>query len=1555
MMTIHKLSAGDGYLYYTREIATGDERRSGRRELDDYYTADGNPPGVWVGAGSAELGVSGTVTEAQMRALYGEGLHPNADRIIEHATAQGLSPAAAVRSARLGRRYYRYDQTEGPLAARIAGALQDFESREGRPPTDPERKRLRAKTGAVAFRQDFGRSPKSPQELNRYIAAHTTCTRQAVAGYDLVFRNKYGSILWALGDDETRRQVEAAHEQSIAETLTWIENNALATRTGVNGIAQEDVRGGLIAAQYRHYDSRRGDPLLHDHVVVANKVRGLDGRWRSIDGKLLYAMGVAASELYNQRVVEELCRRLDVRTEEREVTPGKRPVMAIAGLDDDLVNAFSKRAHDIRADLHHLLDAYRSRHGREPDTTARLALIQQAAQQTRPPKKKARALSDLRAAWHHEAVTLIGAPRTNTLLRHAQQTAAASPPPPAVDIPEAAADVLHTVSAERAVWGRRHVLAEARRHILRLTGGRGDTTELAERITQHALDHGSLNITPPDLHAPFPPLLRADGTSIYRRRESELYTSTGVLAAESRILHAAHRTVIPALTADRFTTVADHFDDGPPLDPGQRHLAHTFACSDKLLAVGVGPAGSGKTTALRLVRDAVADSGARLIPLAPSSRAAKVLEDDLAAPAHTLHGWLAQRTRLAEGRRVRRTFLLHPGDVIVVDEAGMAGTHNLARVVAEAEAAGALVRLLGDPAQLGSVESGGALRLLTREVGAAELEILHRFRAPGEADATLALRDGDPAHAWRWHLANHRIVGGDPDTMLDSLFTAWQNDTSDGLLALMIADDTDNVRVLNARAQAFQLISGHLDPTRSTALRDELHAHPGDLVITRRNERRLPVHGGRDFVKNGDQWRVERIDRHGNATVRHTTHHGRVVLPAVYLTRHTELGYASTTHRAQGLTVDTAHGLVSARTSRASAYVMATRGRHANHLYAITTDDHTTHDVLATIADSARPTLSAHETIRTIHDDACAVTHLAAEYADVYARADSHRLERLTRRALGNAAEPILCADAWPALQQALRTAEAEGWNPVRLLTSAHTEHHLTNTDAHTDDPAALLTWRITTRITEGRATAQRAAERESTPGASRPLKHLTPDLLARLADRAERIRRSALDDVHHACARTTPSSPVSAPAWSNRPHGHLISTALATAIADARTRMRRALLEDDPTTARSAAAEHTTLCREQRLRRTMPRVDRLREDCQRELRHPFAHAPCGHPSTALERLHRASTISARIHAEQRLRNRLPDAPPPTPDHSGPLPDWLAPSAALRDPDTSASWRHHLGERRTVLAQRLTHTGALLATHPPTWTRPLGPVPAPGSDLRTQWEHTAALTHAWRTLHGIHDGSEGIGEQPDHPQDPHAWASLHDRITTLGRRTRALTAARTRVTSPGTATHIAARTACALQQRMLNQHSRDKATQQTLTATARAFSDIALHHAMTAQEPPASWLRHIPAPDASDPRQQNHWRQLVTAVTLWRTLHPTTATAPVGEAPNDVDLHPLWTDLRDAVTLFQRARIQQRLTDNRLRQAARDTPNQPRPSPAPRRIPQAVEEHLPLRPASPRR
>ena len=174
MMTVHKLTAGDGYTYLTRQVASMDEPRVPGQSLADYYTARGNPPGIWIGAGAATLGVAGgAVSEAQMRALFGDGAHPDRDALL----AAGAPEAAT----RLGTRYPTY-QPLPPRAERVAAAARVFEAEHGRPPTTVEYQRLTA----VEARRE----------------------RRPVAGYDLVFTPvKSVSLLWALGgpDDPGRR------------------------------------------------------------------------------------------------------------------------------------------------------------------------------------------------------------------------------------------------------------------------------------------------------------------------------------------------------------------------------------------------------------------------------------------------------------------------------------------------------------------------------------------------------------------------------------------------------------------------------------------------------------------------------------------------------------------------------------------------------------------------------------------------------------------------------------------------------------------------------------------------------------------------------------------------------------------------------------------------------------------------------------------------------------------------------------------------------------------------------------------------------------------------------------------------------------------------------------------------------------------------------------------------------------------------------------------------------------------------------------------------------
>ncbi|MFH8642082.1 MobF family relaxase [Streptomyces goshikiensis] len=1398
MMTVHKLSAGDGYAYYISETVSADQQRERGQELGDYYTASGNPPGLWMGSGIEALGVSGNVSEAQMKALYGEGLHPDADRIIAERIAAGDTRQQAMRAAKLGRKYMTFVEKDTPFGRKLNEELDTFKRLHHREPNAKERADLRGKAGAVHFRSEHGRSPATKEELGRFIKEQEGGKqRNAVAGYDLVFSApKSVSVLWGLGDDGVRKLVEQAHVQALTETLEWLEQKAAMTRTGTNGIAQEDIAGGLIATRFRHYSNRLGQAMLHDHLVVSNKVQGRDGKWRALDGQLLFMQGVAASELYNQRVVEGVCERLGLRAEAREVTPGKRPVMEIAGIGLDLMEAHSGRAISIKERTAELVEEYRERHGYEPSAKALLAITQQATLDTRPDKEAAKPLSDLRDEWRQQAIEAFGSARIDGLLETARAAAAQARPSaeavPHLDIDKAAREVLETVSDHRSVWGRRQVLAEARRWVLQATTGAAPGGDLADRITDRVLGNQSIDITPPDLNPAFAPLTRDDGSSIYRRRESELYTSAAVLAAEDRIVAAARTRVIPAVSSEVYAAVEAAYQEANPnrrLDAGQRALARTFATSERLVAAGIGPAGAGKTTAMKVAADAVRASGGRVIGMGPSARAAAELSAGLEAPAFVVHDWLGARERAQAGKRIGPEYALGAGDVIIVDEAGMAGSKRLAAVIAEAERAGALVRLIGDPFQLSAVESGGALRLLANTTDVVELESVHRFRTPGEAAASLTLRNGEPDTAWTWYLDNSRVVAGTREQMVHQIFADWQGDIEAGRTALMMADDNASVAELNALAQAYRLGAGQLDTSRTVAVREGVEAHRGDLVVTRKNARTNLLRSGKDFVKNGDQWMITRVLDNGDVEVRHTDHGGRTVLPADYVGKYVELGYASTGHRGQGATVDTGSGLLTRRTARESAYVQTTRGRQENRLYVVLDEGMTMRDVLDTIARNSQASVSATEAIRAEQDRAWGIGQLSAEYTDVHARALSLRYQSMARNVLGMGAESIIAEDAWPAVERALRDAERLGFAPERILSAAFHERDF----ADAEDNAAVLSWRIDNHVEEARDTLRRLEEQ----GATRPLKDLTDVQLDSLAERAGERRTQALEELRRADARVA-SQPrpvvvdgLPAPAWPGREHGDLTRAQLSQAIAQARRDGRTAGREGDQEEARAAALRLGSLKEEQRLRSSMDWRDRAREEWQREPGTGHAHtAGMDGESVATEmranlyvqdearqKLDRAAVVDQRVQAEQRLRRLLPDGPAPTPDNTGPVPEWLTPREVERDQHTPLAWLEHLDARRQVIDARLEQTGQALAADPPAWAKALGPVPSPGTELREQWERTAALADAWRTQRQLRDSENGIGGQPLGGRDADAWQVLNDQVAEMGRRARATEAA----------------------------------------------------------------------------------------------------------------------------------------------------------------------------------
>src|SRR4030095_11068320 len=194
------------------------------------------------------------------------------------------------------------------------------------------------------FVAEHGRAPIDAPELAGQIAKSSRPRAQTVAGFDLTFSPvKSISTLWAVAEPRVAAAVERAHQAAVNDALRFIEQHALFTRTGPQGIRQVNVRG-LVGAAFSHRDSRAGDPDLHTHVAVATKVQTLDGRWLSIDGRVLFKAKVAASETYNTSLAQHLRDTLGVRVGARRSTDaGKRPIREIVGVDPRLNQRWSHR------------------------------------------------------------------------------------------------------------------------------------------------------------------------------------------------------------------------------------------------------------------------------------------------------------------------------------------------------------------------------------------------------------------------------------------------------------------------------------------------------------------------------------------------------------------------------------------------------------------------------------------------------------------------------------------------------------------------------------------------------------------------------------------------------------------------------------------------------------------------------------------------------------------------------------------------------------------------------------------------------------------------------------------------------------------------------------------------------------------------------------------------------------------------------------------------------------------------------------------------------------
>ena len=547
------------------------------------------------------------------------------------------------------------------------------------------------------------------------------------------------------------------------------------------------------------------------------------------------------------------------------------------------------------------------------------------------------------------------------------------------------------------------------------------------------------------------------------------YTSQAVLDSETRLLDAAKTPTtesIPAHLVDVAIAEIEHAD-GLRLDAEQCAIARYLCTNPMLLSVAVGPAGSGKTTAMKPVCAAWHTAGRNVIALAPSATAARQLGADLGIRAHTIATLL---TRAGYGRHTGLT----PGAMILIDEAAMASTADLDAVLALAQQHGAIVRCVGDPEQLSAVEAGGIIRTLARDTRAPHLHRLIRFADPDEAAATLAVRAGKLEQAWEFYNGNGRVTHGMNDQLRQAILDAHLADTAAGISSLMIAATLDNVAALNAAAQAAHAAGGRVDATGPRIrLSDKHSGYLGDTIVTRLNNPALRVTGGiRDGtgIDNGDLWRIHTIHPDGSLTALGLGHRGTVRLPGDYITEHVELGYATSIHRAQGSTVDHAYLLMDATFGRALAYVGLTRARLLNRIYLATDrllditgdqqpDDPTNPKVMfARVLAREDDNLSATDVMRAEQDAADHRTRTA--YTEAYQLLADARGTYLLNRAL-----PTMLfhdanqSDQFQTLLDTLALAETHGLDTGELVAVIATNNYqdLGESLAEARDTAAVL------------------------------------------------------------------------------------------------------------------------------------------------------------------------------------------------------------------------------------------------------------------------------------------------------------------------------------------------------------------------------------------------------------------------------------------------------------------------------------------------------------------
>ena len=673
-------------------------------------------------------------------------------------------------------------------------------------------------------------------------------------GRDLTFSApKSVSLAALIGGD---RRIITAHDAAVKRTLSWAESHAVETRMKDPETGCMVRTGGqkAIVAAFRHDTSRNLDPQLHTHAVLANMVRGEDGKWRTMANERLYASKMLLGALYRS----ELARGLETLGYRIEKTHADGR-FEIAGVPRGAIEAFSTRRAEI--------EAATAAHGLgSPAADPRLA--ERAALMTRSHKRDVDKQA-LRESWQRQAADLgfdarslvAGTPQREAGKEHDGRLPAASGEPRDIergaerdadrDADRAVAWAVGHLSEREAVFARADLLAAA----LAWKPGAVSIDAAAEAVDR--LERTGA------LHATRAEIL---GDSL---------TTDKAVADEKEVIALMQRGRGASKPVMRSWMVGSRLHNGR-LTAGQREAARLILTArDRVVGVQ-GYAGTGKTTMLNRARLLAEKSGHRVIGLAPSASAARTLGAEAGIESETLQRFLARNAGIAEGRLTRRAEsgmrAAFRKTVLVVDEGSLASTvqaRDLLRIANTLRIP--RVVLVGDEKQLDAVDAGKPFAQLQRAgMKTAIMDEILRQKDAALKEAVRSSLAGDVRSAFE--KLGERVAEVKPDNLAGAAAARWLRLSGEerehtGLMAPShalrrsinghIRDRLSRDGAIRGPALEIERLVSHGYTTAEKSL--AAHYAPGDVVGFQRDYRSLGV-------EKGDERRVAGVD-HATGTV----------------------------------------------------------------------------------------------------------------------------------------------------------------------------------------------------------------------------------------------------------------------------------------------------------------------------------------------------------------------------------------------------------------------------------------------------------------------------------------------------------------------------------------------------------------------------------------------------------------------------------------------------------------------------------------------------------------